>query len=465
MATATEQIPYLPTQREITPQLALASIAEESASSADAACSRPDLDHNDLFAVALSFQKNGDYQKAIACYSEIIEHHPQIAHAYINRGAAYESTGDLDLALQDLNTALALESNPITYNNRGIVYFKKGDYERAIHDYTAALEIDPGDVGAYLYRGHVFSNLAIYGRAIRDYSEALTLNPNNATALTNIGIVHSLREDHDTAIKYYNQALMLDSHDTFTYLNRGASHLAKGDDDIAEKDFERTLELDSECFYAYGLRSLVFSKRGDIDRAVRDLDSVLQLNPHSTHAQAVRGSLYLEKGDLDRAIRDLDKAVDLDPQNTNAYKDRGIAYERKGDLARALEDYDHALRIRPNQAAYANRGFGLLQQSRSDEARSDLLSARNMGMDLVSVFRADHGSVAAFEEKNNLKLPPDIADIVSLDEAPQPALTGGSILDMFERLRKSVPPDTWDELPTDLVKNKKHYLYGHPKVT
>ena len=48
------------------------------------------------------------------------------------------------------------------------------------------------------------------------------------------------------------------------------------------------------------------------------------------------------------------------------------------------------------------------------------------------------------------------------DAAPQ---TNGreSILEMFERLRNSVPPDTWDDLPADLVKNKKHYLYGHPK--
>ena len=55
--------------------------------------------------------------------------------------------------------------------------------------------------------------------------------------------------------------------------------------------------------------------------------------------------------------------------------------------------------------------------------------------------------------------------MVSIDEAPQPAPTGESILQMFERLRESVPPDTWDDLPTDLVKNKKHYLYGHPKET
>ena len=37
------------------------------------------------------------------------------------------------------------------------------------------------------------------------------------------------------------------------------------------------------------------------------------------------------------------------------------------------------------------------------------------------------------------------------------------MLEMFDRLSRSVPPDIWDDVPTDLAQNKKHYLYGHPK--
>ncbi len=48
---------------------------------------------------------------------------------------------------------------------------------------------------------------------------------------------------------------------------------------------------------------------------------------------------------------------------------------------------------------------------------------------------------------------------LSVSEEPEPE----SLLDMFKRIRASVPDDAWDDLPTDLVRNKKHYLYGHPK--
>ena len=51
----------------------------------------------------------------------------------------------------------------------------------------------------------------------------------------------------------------------------------------------------------------------------------------------------------------------------------------------------------------------------------------------------------------------------AVQDAPSSGNGPESIVQLFERLRSSVPPDAWDDLPTDLAKNKKHYLYGHPK--
>ena len=58
--------------------------------------------------------------------------------------------------------------------------------------------------------------------------------------------------------------------------------------------------------------------------------------------------------------------------------------------------------------------------------------------------------------------------VVSIEEA-QAEITEGREGPLLRLLRKTrerqakLPPDTWDSLPTDLAKNKKHYLYGHPK--
>ncbi len=47
---------------------------------------------------------------------------------------------------------------------------------------------------------------------------------------------------------------------------------------------------------------------------------------------------------------------------------------------------------------------------------------------------------------------------------PPPAKRGlAAIVERVKEAQKSMPPDFWDGFPTDFSKNKKHYLYGHPK--
>ena len=52
---------------------------------------------------------------------------------------------------------------------------------------------------------------------------------------------------------------------------------------------------------------------------------------------------------------------------------------------------------------------------------------------------------------------------VSIEDAP--AVGGGlaAIAKRVKKLHKSMPQDAGDSLPADLARNKKHYLYGHPR--
>ena len=52
----------------------------------------------------------------------------------------------------------------------------------------------------------------------------------------------------------------------------------------------------------------------------------------------------------------------------------------------------------------------------------------------------------------------------STEDAPAGSKGLLGLVEKIDKLRESYPPDMWDDVPTDLAKNKKHYLYGHPKV-
>ena len=421
-----------------------------------------------LFGSALALQKEGNYREAIAHYTRAIDMEPREAGAYINRGAAYESTGDLDLALQDLNIALGMGPRSEAYHIRGHVYFRKGDFGQAVLDFSEVIRLDSGNANAYIadaftYRGHSYRHMSCYDHAIRDYRKALALAPSNANSYVNIGVIHSLLGDHDLALQCYDKALNLNPNSAYIHLERGGSYSQAGALDRAIEEYGKALALDPNYVYAYVLRGVVFQKNGDSGRAVQDWDRVLELKSnYDAYVHTLRGALYLEEGNLDRAIQDFDTSVALGLEYTDTYNNRGVAYERKGDLDRAMQDYNKALDLRPNKEAYFNRGVRLLQTKEWEQARSDLLSAGNMGMNLVAAFGSGYGSVAEFEEKYNVELPQDVAETLSVEEEI-PADAGASILAMFRESRESTPESAFDALPSDGAKNYKHYVYGWPK--
>ncbi|MEM0987772.1 MAG: tetratricopeptide repeat protein [Pseudomonadota bacterium] len=69
-----------------------------------------------------------------------------LAWAYNNRGYAYNETGDYDLALQDLATALELDpQHGNAHHNRGVTYEYMGDHERAVVEWEIAIEMQGPD--------------------------------------------------------------------------------------------------------------------------------------------------------------------------------------------------------------------------------------------------------------------------------------------------------------------------------
>ena len=49
------------------------------------------------------------------------------------------------------------------------------------------------------------------------------------------------------------------------------------------------------------------------------------------------------------------------------------------------------------------------------------------------------------------------------EETPAPKRGLAAIVERVKERQKHIPPEEWADIPTDLAKNHKHYLYGHPK--
>ena len=104
----------------------------------------------DLLNRGLDKAKRGDYQGAIADYTQAIRTNPNLTGAYIHRGTAHHDVGDLSRAIADFNLALRLEpNNAIARYSRGEARSDVGDLPGAIADLNQAIVLAPNFAKAY----------------------------------------------------------------------------------------------------------------------------------------------------------------------------------------------------------------------------------------------------------------------------------------------------------------------------
>ena len=333
--------------------------------------------------------------------------------------------GNILVVLTQINKAIerysyAIELNPNhthAYNNRGTVHGIKGDYDRAIVDFTKAIEQKRDYAEAYYNRGNIYNNKGNSDHAIADYTKAIGFNPNYTHAYNNRGNVYDKKGNSDRAIKDFNTAIKLNSSYANAYTNRGNAYDKKGDYDRAIADHTKAIDLNPNHDRAYFNRGNVYDKKGDFDRAMADYTKAIDLNPKLAHAYGGRGVVYGKTGRYDLAIKDLSTAIEFRSDDTVGsifYYNRGYAYAKKDDYNHAIADYTKAIQLKQDYAAaYYNRGYALLHMEEWEKAKFDLTTARDRGVDIIASFRNDYKNVEAYERANRVKLPEDIAAMLT----------------------------------------------------
>jgi tetratricopeptide (TPR) repeat protein len=211
---------------------------------------------------ALAWHNKGEFDRAIADYSEAIRLEPDFAQVYTGRGGAWMEKGEYDRAIADFDETIRLIPKfTLAYNGRGLAWQARGEYDRAIADFDATIRLDPKFAVAYINRGETWrlkgdldraladQDRAIvldpkgpldyaaradtlrykgeFNRAIADYERALRSRPDYVPAFTGLGLTYEKMGDQATARVKFEQALASRSKDRFIDISKSAAETAR----------------------------------------------------------------------------------------------------------------------------------------------------------------------------------------------------------------------------------------------
>lgn len=98
-----------------------------------------------LALFALTIRQKAIWKDSLTLWNYEIRLFPgRVKIAYNSRGGIYRELHDYRRALEDLDTAISLDSGyALPYNNRGLVYREIGDYGHALSDFSMSISLDP----------------------------------------------------------------------------------------------------------------------------------------------------------------------------------------------------------------------------------------------------------------------------------------------------------------------------------
>lgn len=327
--------------------------------------------------------QEGDYDRAIADYTEAIRLDPGYTMAYIYRGFAYHRKGDYNRAIADGIKAICfdprrgagrhlIEKGISELQVRGYQYAEKGEYELAIKDFSGIIKLDSDDTVVYVYektaayinRGYAYYKKGEYEKAIADFDKVIQLPFDVApaykaaaykfrgTAYFHIGSYEKVIADLDQTIQF-NKSVQLpvkkvlltahpgrSSSSSKSYFDAGTSADAKIDFDVG---FQHDSKVAIDDNRVPDTAANIVEEQEDPIRY-----AMTTRYPEVAAAYNNRSAAYTCKGDYCQAFEDSDAAIYFDPEQATIYLNKGYLYYLTGDYELATEEYDNAVRLCPN---------------------------------------------------------------------------------------------------------------------
>ncbi|XP_077692376.1 tetratricopeptide repeat protein 16 [Eretmochelys imbricata] len=340
------------------------------------------------------FFSQGEWEKAVICYSKAINLNPQQVEFYVQKAEAFLKLCDFQSAVLNLRKAYSLSSAKEEYVERmafilylqGQSLFDQEVYGDALESFTRASELQPDNS---VYRRRSISCLAALNRyhdCFRLVNEELDQDSKNPDLYI---LRAKLNEHFSRAILCYQdiqEAIALEPQhkEAQVQMRRLLKRAQKAKNQAMNKALKGNLK-DALLKITFAIENSPFDAgylifRGTLHRRLKDFNSAIDDYIKATELCEEKGAVAMEaqrqllltyndfavhcytQGFFEEALLLLNKALKGEKNEKGLYVNRGDCLFRLGELTFALADYQQALELSPMDFSLRRRVGMLLDE-------------------------------------------------------------------------------------------------------
>lgn len=313
-------------------------------------------------------------QAVLRVYDAQLKENPNDYMTWYRRANEYYNHNEYVRALDDINKALSLIPGNDTdlrfqaYMLRAAIYDQSNKPEMALADLNSAVALDPNSYAAIYQKANMEYTLGNYGAARVDYTRLQRLNSRSAEALLGLARCSVKENNLSAANDYLQQAVDFDPSNPEIYLRRANVRRQMADHNGAVDDLILALSLKPNDHKA--IEMLVDYGNTNYPATIAGLTNAISLAPDNGLYRYLRASIAQAHFNYISAIDDFQEIIDRRLYN---YHGINASIARclygLGRYQEALDQVDEALGHSTNVADYyVLRSQILRALNRNDEA-------------------------------------------------------------------------------------------------
>jgi len=322
--------------------------------------------------------------------------HKADALAHFTEGIAFEENGEMEKALQAYREVLNVDPGQAELATRvAALLARQDDFPQAIDVLKDAIKANPNATEAYLQLAFIYAKyLKKTDEAIGFVNRAIALDPRNIDAYQRLSEIELAAGDEKKAREALDRAAKVKSDNAAFWSRLGklyASIVFKPDVEPKPEDIDRVNEMFKKAAEYAGDDSAIVKEVADYYASTRQIKEaiplyirVLELEPDDATAREKLAAGFLLTNQRDKAVEMLEKIIKDHPEKYQTYEllaqlieekartlDRANQKEQaKAEFAKAAANYEQSLLINPRRAVSTLRLAELLIGAVRDSQRA-----------------------------------------------------------------------------------------------